>query len=122
MVKSNKNFTYLLKKYLLPNRNFYGIVQIMVEIKNFKIKIIQNASLVGFGYSDNQWDLINPVSGVTNNIDEYTNISVTQFAREAHITPQAVRKMIVERRLSAKKVGEQYIIERQELKRYLENK
>lgn len=94
----------------------------MVEIKNFKIKISQEASSVGFGYNDNQWDLIEPVSGVTNNTDEYASLSVSQFAKEARITPQAVRKMIGERRLSAKKVGEQYIIDRDELKRYLGNK
>lgn len=46
-------------------------------------------------------------------------LSVSLFADEAQITPQAVRKMIVEGRLSAKKVGEQYIIDREELKQYL---
>lgn len=94
----------------------------MVEIKNFKIKINQEASTVGFGYTDNQWDLVHPVSGITNHIDEYTCLSVTQFAKEARITPQAVRKMISERRLNAKKVGEQYIIDREELRRYFENR
>ena len=94
----------------------------MVEIKNFKIKISQKASSVGFGYSDNQWDLIHPVSGITNYTDEYACLSVSQFAKEARVTPQAVRKMISERRLNAKKVGEQYIIDREELKRYFDNK
>ena len=46
-------------------------------------------------------------------------LSVSQFADEARITPQAVRKMIAEERLRAKKVGEQHVISRAELNRYL---
>ncbi len=46
-------------------------------------------------------------------------LSVTQFADEARITQQAVRKMIAEGRLCAKKVGEQHVISRDELNRYL---
>lgn len=46
-------------------------------------------------------------------------LSVSQFAKEADITPQAVRKMISERRLGAEKLGEIYIIAREELDRYL---
>lgn len=46
-------------------------------------------------------------------------LSVSQFAKEAHVSPQAVRKMINERRVSAEKLGEVYIIAREELNRYL---
>ena len=46
-------------------------------------------------------------------------LSVSQFADEARITPQAVRKMIAEDRLRAQKVGEQHVISRDELNRYL---
>lgn len=46
-------------------------------------------------------------------------LSVSQFADEARITAQAVRKMIAEERLRAKKVGEQHVISRDELNRYL---
>lgn len=46
-------------------------------------------------------------------------LSVTQFADEAKITPQAVRKMIAERRLNAEKIGEQYVISREKLTDYL---
>jgi len=46
-------------------------------------------------------------------------LSVTQFSEEADITQQAVRKMIAEGRLRAQKIGEQYVISRDELNRYL---
>ena len=46
-------------------------------------------------------------------------LSVTQFSDEAHITQQAVRKMIAEGRLRAQKIGEQHVISRDELNRYL---
>lgn len=46
-------------------------------------------------------------------------LSVSQFADEAQITPQAVRKMIAEGRLRASKIGEQHAISRDELDRYL---
>ena len=46
-------------------------------------------------------------------------LSVTQFANSCTITPQAVRKMISERRLEAVKMGEQYMIPYLELNRYL---
>ena len=46
-------------------------------------------------------------------------LSVSQFASIAKITPQAVRKMIAEGRLRAAKVGQQHVIVRDELARYL---
>ena len=46
-------------------------------------------------------------------------LSVSQFASIAKITPQAVRKMIAEGRLRAAKVGQQHVIVRDELTRYL---
>lgn len=46
-------------------------------------------------------------------------LSVTEFASEADVSAQAVRKMIAEDRLHAEKVGEQYVITRNELNRYL---
>ena len=46
-------------------------------------------------------------------------LSVSQFASIARITPQAVRKMIAEGRLHAAKVGQQHVIVREELSRYL---
>lgn len=46
-------------------------------------------------------------------------LSVTQFSDEARITQQAVRKMIAEGRLRAQKIGEQHVISRDELNRYL---
>jgi excisionase family DNA binding protein len=49
-------------------------------------------------------------------------MSVTEFAKEARISRQAVVKMISGGRLRAKKVGEQYIIDSGELIRYLKTK
>ncbi len=46
-------------------------------------------------------------------------LSVSQFAAMAKVTPQAVRKMIAEGRLRAAKVGQQHVIVRDELARYL---
>ena len=46
-------------------------------------------------------------------------LSVSQFAAIAKITPQAVRKMIAKGRLRAAKVGQQHVIVRDELARYL---
>ena len=46
-------------------------------------------------------------------------LSVSQFASLARVTPQAVRKMIAEGRLRAAKVGQQHVIVREELSRYL---
>lgn len=46
-------------------------------------------------------------------------LSVSQFAAMARVTPQAVRKMITEGRLRAAKVGQQHVIVRNELTRYL---
>lgn len=49
-------------------------------------------------------------------------LSVTQFADEANISAQAVRKMIAEGRLEAHKIGEQYVIYRENLNEYLANR
>lgn len=46
-------------------------------------------------------------------------LSVSQFAAIARVTPQAVRKMIAKGRLRSAKVGEQHVIVRDELTRYL---
>ncbi len=46
-------------------------------------------------------------------------LSVTEFADEAGISTQAVRKMIAEGRLEAYKIGEQYAIQRDKLNQYL---
>ncbi len=46
-------------------------------------------------------------------------LSVSQFAAIARVTPQAVRKMIAKGRLRSAKVGQQHVIVRDELARYL---
>ncbi len=49
----------------------------------------------------------------------HDDLTVSMFAARASVTPQAVRKMIAEGRLRARKVGEQYVINNDELARYL---
>jgi len=46
-------------------------------------------------------------------------LSVTQFADDAGISGQRVRKMIADGRINAHKVGEQHVISRDELNQYL---
>ena len=46
-------------------------------------------------------------------------LSVTQFAEEANISGQRVRKMIADERIRAHKVGEQHVISRDALNQYL---
>lgn len=92
----------------------------MVEIKNFKVTINPASSLIQL---NGQVDPIVPLASIKiKSKDERNSLSVSQFAREAQITPQAVRKMISERRLEAVKLGEQYVIRREELVRYLQAK
>jgi excisionase family DNA binding protein len=95
----------------------------MIEIKNFRISSNQNSSIAQLVYQHDQ-DKYNESNGIFYVIRNTTEglpsfLTVTQFAREARITPQAVRKMIIERRVNAKKMGEQYIISREELSHYL---
>jgi len=49
-------------------------------------------------------------------------MSVTEFASEAKISRQAVVKMISSGKVRAQKIGEQYIINSEELVRYLKAK
>ncbi len=68
---------------------------IMIKVSDLKITIIKSESDKG-------------------------TLTVTEFAEEARITPQAVRKMISEERLEAAKMGHQYLIQKEELFRYLQ--
>lgn len=88
----------------------------MIEFSNFQFTSNSDSSYVGIqfpigslgGSSIPRVEAMQP---------EY--LSVTQFANSCMITPQAVRKMIAERRLEALKMGEQYMIPYPELTRYL---
>ena len=44
-------------------------------------------------------------------------VTVSQYAKFKHITPQAVRKAIAQNRLDAKKVGSQWLIPKQDERR-----
>ncbi len=57
---------------------------------------------------------------INKNESDKGTLTVTEFAEEARITPQAVRKMISEERLEAAKMGHQYLIQKEELFKYLQ--
>ena len=98
----------------------------MVEIKNFKTTMKEKKASVQLDFSTTQTEHNETFSKFyfdEISTDEFPEaLSVAQFAEEACVTPQAVRKMISETRLRARKLGEQYIILRDELNRYLESK
>ncbi|MDO8662910.1 MAG: helix-turn-helix domain-containing protein [Candidatus Omnitrophota bacterium] len=90
----------------------------MVEIKNFKATANEPFSVIRLGSHS---EGLRPLLRLEIKLGDMPSfLSVTQFAKEAGITQQAVRKMISERRLSAKMLGEQYTISREELVRYLQ--
>ncbi len=66
-----------------------------------------------------EYKSILPMSSFTAKAAENV-LSVSQFAKEARITTQAVRKMIAEGRLHARKLGKQHTIPIEELHRYLQ--
>ncbi len=92
----------------------------MVEIKNVKITVSETCSSVRFETRQENIQPLLPIACENN--QDTDSFSVTQFAEKAGITPQAVRKMISERRLNAKKLGEQYMISFEELNRYLQKR
>jgi len=88
----------------------------MIEISNFHFKSNSQESMIRLHVSqDNISNSVVPMIDFTR--PEY--LSVREFANSCMITPQAVRKMISERRLEAVKMGEQYMIPYVELSRYL---
>jgi excisionase family DNA binding protein len=88
----------------------------MIEISNFHFKSNSQGSMIRLHI---------PQDSINNSVVpmiEFTRpdyLSVREFANSCMITPQAVRKMITERRLEAVKMGEQYMIPYTELSRYL---
>lgn len=92
----------------------------MIKITNMQIGGKNaNGETFRFSVCQNELQLL---SNTPTRIDRGTNenwLSVTMFAKEAGVTPQAVRKMISEGRLTSRKVGEQHVILREELNRYL---
>ncbi|MFA5411115.1 MAG: helix-turn-helix domain-containing protein [Candidatus Omnitrophota bacterium] len=120
MAKNRYPLKRYFRKIFVAKSQLLCYIFFMVEIKNFRVTINQKPSLVHFDFREER---IRPLIPIENKGENWTNaLSVTQFAEEAGITPQAVRKMISERRLSAKKLGEQYAILREELDRYLQRK
>lgn len=90
----------------------------MIQIQNIKIVLSDDNSSVEF---DCRKEPIRPMLPIELENEESSDVlSVAQFASKAGITPQAVRKMISERRLKAKKIGEQYVVPHSELNRYLQ--
>lgn len=89
----------------------------MIRINNLNITTNGDAQIKFLGFKEEDKSIVANVRIETKTENNF--LSVTQFAKEAHISPQAVRKMISERRLDAEKLGEAYIIAKEELNRYL---
>jgi excisionase family DNA binding protein len=88
----------------------------MITVSDFKITINRKVNTEKF-----QEDKIKPLPPLRILTDSDKNtLTVTEFAEEARITPQAVRKMISKERLGAAKMGHQYLIQKEELFRYLQ--
>ena len=88
----------------------------MIQVKNFKITTGNGALSVKEG--ETEYRSVLPTSSFTAKSSGKV-LTVTQFADEAKISPQAVRKMIAEGRLMATKVGNQHTVPIAELHRYL---
>ena len=82
----------------------------MIQLKKFKVTTGNGALVVKESAAEHEVVVTTP-SGV---------ISVSEFADQAGITSQAVRKMIAEGRLHAKKIGKQHTVPLGELNRYLQ--
>lgn len=98
----------------MSNINTTGNITLCLNSSNGNIVLLNSGITV---------PLNNPTTHVVdfriNKHELRREISVTEFAHEARITRQAVVKMISSGRLKAQRVGEQYIIDSEELVRYL---
>jgi len=90
----------------------------MIKVRNFKITQVSDGKDNSFEY---QKHVLVPLPKIRVEEEERPDeLSVTEFAEQAGITPQGVRKMISEDRLSALKLGKRYVINKEELVRYLQ--
>ena len=99
----------------------------MIELKNFKMT-------VGNGLNPTSVTPTTKQNGEKGDLDIKLNVhilkpsftsdelSVSEFASEANVTPQAVRKMITEGRVQARRLGNQYVISAEELHKYFSRK
>jgi excisionase family DNA binding protein len=89
----------------------------MVRLENFKVTCGQEVQPL-IRVADNQAPFRFHIHFPESDTNE--EISVSEFADEADITPQAVRKMIAEGRLQAKRLGNQYVLSKKDLYKYLQ--
>jgi len=90
----------------------------MIRVRNFKISQVNDGKDDSIEY---QKHALMPLPKIRVEEKELPiGLSVKEFADQAGITPQGVRKMISEDRLSALKLGKRYVISREELDRYLQ--
>lgn len=92
---------------------------IMIKVSDLRITIngSEKVNTEKFQLEDNFKSL--PPLRILTGFNKDT-LTVTEFAEEARVTTQAVRKMISEERLKAAKMGNQYLIQKEELFRYLQ--
>lgn len=105
----------------------------MITIRQSKASLKNQVQIFGFSDSITETSAddqgIGNIKNISRNsiimgnaINSIDVLSVSEFAREASVTPQAVRKMINENRITAFRIGEQYVIEKNELFKYLGEK
>jgi len=101
----------------------------MIQVSNINTSSNSSTALVKLCINGTERNTV-PLETATSEIIDFRldkhelrrEMSVTEFANEARISRQAVVKMISVGRLKAQKVGEQYIINSEELTRYLKAK
>ena len=92
----------------------------MIEVRNLKIQMCTPDGTVALGPSYKDTNNFSSLKVYLSGDGEYAGaLSVQEFADEAGISPQAVRKMIAGNRVVSDKVGKQHVIPRRELDRYL---
>jgi excisionase family DNA binding protein len=92
----------------------------MAQVENFKITVNNVANCTSFKVTENSLNESGAALFITISAQASPpSLTVNEFANKASVTPQAVRKMILEGRLEAVNLGKQYLIGQDELDRYL---
>jgi len=101
----------------------------MIQLSNINISSNGGAAIVNLCIKSIEGS-VTPLKNAVSHIIDFRldknelrrEMSVTEFANEARISRQAVVKMISSGKVRAQMIGEQYIINAEELVRYLKAK
>ncbi len=93
----------------------------MLKIQNFKITENNTTNSSSFKVVETRPSVDNGATLfiTVSTQSPHPSLTVKEFAGKASVTPQAVRKMILEGRVDAINLGKQYLIGQEELDRYL---